>query len=314
MSLSETTEKTPLERMIRIVSMSFIALGIAAILAGGITIYSSFSNNYSSSIEITPEEVNTLLLQKSAKKSASEIDTANGHKNTIDLAEKIAKKVLFQNGMGDKDPQYAALLKTLTTSILNAVGSYDQKTSIDALEQLMVFSDDLTKGKSEEELNVYFSIYSQKHQFQQKVDKKHQSEKLANTILGLGTISVGLIVSGLFMIALLLVRNPKNSTEETNIKSSTIAVFVLTTIVLTVLLTVGIAAMLSGDEEQFSLVVGEQIFNPEEGTWTVIEANQSVAPAVDNSDVSSDTEADYETPAAPPSDEQTSENEQETAF
>ncbi|HEX5330113.1 hypothetical protein, partial [Sulfuricurvum sp.] len=284
------------------------------ILTGGITIYNSLSNNYSSTIEVTPEEVNTLLLQKSAKKSASEIDTATGHKNAVDLAEKIAKKVLFQNGIGDKDPHYEASFKEITTYLLNAVGSYDQKTSIDALEQLVIFSDDLTKGKAQEELDVYFSIYSQKHQFQQQVAKKHQSEKRAKTMLGLGVISVGVIVSGLFMIALLLIRNPKNSTEETKIKSSTIALFILGTIVLTGVLTVGIASMLSGGEENFSLVVGEQIFNPEEGTWTVVEANQSVAPATDNSDTPSDTETEYETPIPPSNEEPSPANAQESAF
>ncbi|HEX5330118.1 hypothetical protein, partial [Sulfuricurvum sp.] len=76
MSLNESSEKSPLERLIYLISTTFIALGIAAILTGGITIYNSLSNNYSSTIEVTPEEVNTLLLQKSAKKSASEIDTA----------------------------------------------------------------------------------------------------------------------------------------------------------------------------------------------------------------------------------------------
>lgn len=294
MNSTESTEKHSFERMIHIVSISFIALGIAAILAGGITLFSSLSNNYSSSIEITPEEVDTLLLQKSAKKSASDIDTESGHKNIVDLAEKIAKKVMFQNGIGEKDPQYQASLKAIITYILNSVGSYDQKTSIDALEKLLVYSDDLQKGKSQEELNVYFSIYSQKHQFQQQVAKKHQSEKFANTMLGLGTISVGLIVSGLFMIAMLLVRNPKNSDEEIKIKSNTITVFILGTIVLTGLLTFGISSMRSAGEDKFSLVVGEQIFDPEEGTWTVIEENQSVAPAAENSDESSDTEAEFE--------------------
>ncbi len=314
MSLAESTEKPLFERMIHIVSMSFIALGIAAILAGAITLFSSLSNNYSSSIEVTPEEVNTLLLQKSAKKSASDIDTDSGHKNVVDLAEKIAKKVMFQNGMGEKDPQYQTSLKAITAYVLNSVGSYEQKTSIDALEKLLVYSDNLQKGKSEEELNVYFSIYSQKHQFQQQVTKKHQSEKFANTMLGLGTISVGLIVSGLFMIALLLVRNPKNSTEETKIKSGTIALFVLGTIVLTGALTIGIAAMLSGGEEKFSLVVGEQIFDPEDGKWTVVEENQTVAPTADNSETSSDTESDYETPTSSSNEEQSPTNAQESAF